>query len=56
MRQNESCQVKNQNPGFDLLLSNDWDAAIGDAFISQPLPEQNKKPELLAIPPGRATR
>lgn len=51
-----SCQVKNQNPGFDLLLSNDWDAAIGDAFISQPLPEQNKKPELLAIPPGRATR
>jgi hypothetical protein len=51
-----SCQVKSQNPGFDLLLCNDWDAAVGDKFISQPLPETNAKPELLTIPPGRAKR
>lgn len=51
-----SCQVKSQNPGFDLLLSRNWDAAVGDIFISQPVPETGSKPVLLTIPPGRASR
>lgn len=51
-----SCQVKNQNPGFDLLLSHDWDAAVGDIFISEPLPAPESKPTLLTIPPGRKSR
>ena len=32
-----SCQVKNQNPGFDLLLKSDWNAALGDVMISEPI-------------------
>lgn len=51
-----SCQVKSQNPGFDLLLCHDWDAAVGDKFISQPLPESGARPQLLTIPPGRAAK
>ena len=51
-----SCQVKNQNPGFDLLLDCDWDAAVGDVLISQPIPGVDTKPALLTIPPGRASR
>jgi len=51
-----SCQVKNQNPGFDLLLNRDWDAAVGEIFISQPVPEPDSKPVLLTIPPGRKSR
>ncbi len=47
-----SCQVKEQNPGFDLLLSVDWDAKIGlpstPAAAAEP-----QEPVLLAIPPGR---
>lgn len=49
-----SCQVKEQNPGFDLLLSCDWDDLVGDTFISEPIPEGDAEPKLLTIPAGRA--
>lgn len=48
-----SCQVKNQNPGFDLLMACDWDEKIGKAKLSDPLPENDGEPVLLTIPPGR---
>lgn len=51
-----SCQVKNQNPGFDLLLQADWDKALGDVLISEPIESVDKEalaPKLLTIPPGR---
>jgi len=48
-----SCQVKNQNPGFDLLMAYDWDEKIGKAKLSDPLPADNNVPLLLTIPPGR---
>ncbi|MEZ6078551.1 MAG: hypothetical protein R3C56_23630 [Pirellulaceae bacterium] len=48
-----SCQVKNQNPGFDLLLSHDWDQAVGNSHLSDPLPDESAEPRLLTIPPGR---
>ena len=48
-----SCQVKEQNPGFDLLLSCDWDDLVGDTFISEPIPEGDSEPRLLTIPAGR---
>lgn len=48
-----SCQVKNQNPGFDLLLSHDWESAVSGSMISVPIPEETKEPVLLTIPPGR---
>ncbi len=48
-----SCQVKNQNPGFDLLMACNWDEKIGKAKLSDPLPESGGKPVLLTIPPGR---
>ena len=48
-----SCQVKNQNPGFDLLMVNDWDEKIGTNKLSDPLPETTAAPVLLSIPPGR---
>lgn len=51
-----SCQVKNQNPGFDLLIASDWDEKIGKAKLSDPLPEVTDKPVLLTIPPGRKSR
>lgn len=51
-----SCQVKEQNPGFDLLLKCDWDAAVGETFISSPLPGAAAEPKLLTIPPGRSSR
>ena len=47
-----SCQVKEQNPGFDLLLSYEWDEKIGGK-LTDPLPEVPEKPILLKIPPGR---
>lgn len=49
-----SCQVKNQNPGFDLLMTCDWDAALGETLISEPIPSANLQPTLLTIPPGRS--
>lgn len=48
-----SCQVKNQNPGFDLLLSHDWEQAVAGSMISVPIPDETTEPRLLAIPPGR---
>lgn len=49
-----SCQVKEQNPGFDLLLAADWDTRLGVDTITQPPGELSREPVLLAIPPGRA--
>ncbi len=51
-----SCQVKEQNPGFDLLLGFDWDEKIAGSTISDPLPERSEKPVLLTIPPGKSKR
>lgn len=51
-----SCQVKAQNPGFDLLIDFDWDSAVGDSMISDPLPAESAEPILLPIAPGRANR
>jgi len=51
-----SCQVKEQNPGFDLLLSCNWDELVGETFISEPIPEGDSEPKLLTIPAGRAKR
>lgn len=51
-----SCQVKEQNPGFDMLLSGDWEQAIGEVLISDPIPAGDARPKLLTIPPGRTGR
>jgi|TARA_B110000495_G_scaffold201927_1_gene220587 hypothetical protein len=48
-----SCQVKDQNPGFDLLLAVDWDEKLGGAAISEPAKEQTKGPILIDIPTGK---
>lgn len=49
-----SCQVKEQNPGFDLLLSCNWADMVGETFISEPIPEGDSEPRLLSIPTGRS--
>jgi len=53
-----SCQVKSQNPGFDLLLAADWPALLG-AATKNPAPtkaarpvETRTEPELVPIAPG----
>lgn len=51
-----SCQVKEQNPGFDLLLNCDWNDLVGETFISEPIPEGDSEPKLLTIPAGREKR
>jgi hypothetical protein len=48
-----SCQVKEQNPGFDLLLNIDWEAAVGDTLVSVPVGSVESAPKLLTIPPGK---
>lgn len=54
-----SCQVKEQNPGFDLLISTSWNSILfgEDAKLPPPPPAQgagrSEKPILLPIPPGR---
>lgn len=48
-----SCQVKNLNPGVDLLLSYKWDQAVEGSLISDALPDESAEPVLLTIPPGR---
>ncbi|MFM7055575.1 MAG: hypothetical protein ACKO2P_01490 [Planctomycetota bacterium] len=54
-----SCQVKEQNPGFDLLLHTEWNHALfGEDGELPPPPEpgtrsQNSAPNLLPIPRGR---
>ncbi len=52
-----SCQVKEQNPGFDLLMSVDWNTKLfGEGNAPPPVRTDrerlNQKPELLTIPPG----
>jgi hypothetical protein len=51
-----SCVVKEQNPGFDLLLDIDWDAAVGDVLVSEPPAAAGTAPKLLTIPPGSRRR
>lgn len=54
-----SCQVKEQNPGFDLLLSTNWNAALFGEDNEGPPPEaaagngRKKGPELVPIPSGK---
>jgi hypothetical protein len=54
-----SCQVKEQNPGFDLLLSADWQTIVGpDAgpLLASQADAQppSAQPELVPIPSGAA--
>lgn len=54
-----SCQVKEQNPGFDLLLDVDWELNLfGEGGEQPPAASadglgQQRNPVLLSIPPGR---
>jgi len=53
-----SCQVKEQNPGFDLLMSIDWDTELYGPDGLRPPPaktidETSKPPVLLTIPTGK---
>lgn len=51
-----SCQVKEQNPGFDLLLSVDWDTELFGEGVAPPPARSERdrgRPQLLTIPPGR---
>jgi hypothetical protein len=53
-----SCQVKEQNPGFDLLLSANWDEELfGPGGLAPPpaksVGEGDRGPVRLTIPPGR---
>ena len=53
-----SCQVKERNPGFDLLMSVDWNTRLfGEGNAPPPVRTErdrlNRKPELLTIPPGK---
>lgn len=54
-----SCQVKEQNPGFDLLLTADWNRQLfgDDAVPPDPAAgtgqQRSRPPVLLPIPPGR---
>lgn len=53
-----SCQVKEQNPGFDLLMSVDWNKELfgegnGPPPVRSTRDRINPKPELLTIPPGK---
>lgn len=52
-----SCQVKDQNPGFDLLMSVDWNTELFGEGNTPPAVRSdrdrfNQKPELLTIPSG----
>ncbi|MEY3173838.1 MAG: hypothetical protein RLZZ436_1752 [Planctomycetota bacterium] len=57
-----SCQVKEQNPGFDLLLHTNWNASLfGEDGELPPPPEpgtkaQDTRPKLVPIPAGREVR
>lgn len=53
-----SCQVKERNPGFDLLLSTNWDRELFGESGTRPPPaktvaDRDRAPVLLSIPPGR---
>jgi hypothetical protein len=54
-----SCQVKEQNPGFDLLLTADWNRLLQDAGAKpattvSPNSPVASEPELVPIPSGAA--
>jgi hypothetical protein len=53
-----SCQVKELNPGFDLLLADEWDTLIDRDGVALPVaaqpPAPNDEPELVPIPAGSA--
>jgi hypothetical protein len=54
-----SCQVKELNPGFDLLLAVNWDERLfapGEPIATEPPPADASEtaPQLVAIAPGRA--
>jgi hypothetical protein len=56
-----SCQVKQQNPGFDLLCEMNWDERLfGEASLTSLDDASNStsdfEPTLIAIPSGRAAR
>ncbi len=51
-----SCQVKEKNPGFDLLLSTNWNRELFGENGLLPPPAKtvaDRAPTLLTIPPGR---
>ena len=48
-----SCQVKDQNPGFDLLMNVDWDEKIGGSVVSEEASRERSKPILIPIPSGK---
>jgi len=55
-----SCQVKEKNPGFDLILSTDWNRELfGENGLLPPpaktvtVTDRDRAPVLLTIPPGR---
>lgn len=53
-----SCQVKEQNPGFDLLIDSDWDGQLFGDLENRPPDRsaeegQNRNPVLVPIPAGR---
>lgn len=55
-----SCQVKDRNPGIDLLMARNWDVELfgvnGRRPPSNPNAAPNIEPTLLTIPPGRSKR
>lgn len=48
-----SCQVKDQNPGFDLLFDVDWDSRVGGKTLSRESGGEKKPPILIQIPSGK---
>ena len=42
-----SCQVKDENPGVDVLMATDWDAGIGEFLLQNPEPTALPSPALL---------
>ncbi|MEM8734180.1 MAG: hypothetical protein AAGG44_08155, partial [Planctomycetota bacterium] len=55
-----SCQVKDQNPGFDLLFSVDWDHELFGEDSQRPparaVSDPKSSPRMLTLPPGRKGR
>lgn len=53
-----SCEIKEQNPGFDLLLAADWDRLLKvQGYKPTAISSKDAlraEPEIVAIPPGSA--
>jgi hypothetical protein len=50
-----SCQVKDENPGVDILIAMNWDAGIGEFLLQNPEPAALPSPALLqASAPDRS--